>query len=306
MIEISELTKSYGRSSRPAVSNLSLTVNDGEILGFAGLNGAGKTTTIRVSAGIIYPSEGSVRFDGNDIVKNKTGASRLIGWVPELPNFEPNVKPLDLLIYYAGFHGISRTESENRGKELLTQVGLDGHLNKKLREYSQGMKKRFSLAAAMISNPNNYLLDEILNGLDPEGIKYVRDLILSFKKEGKSILLSSHMLNELESVADRIAIINKGKLVRIINRADLKSTGKFTVTVQVQNPDDGVMNILSKYGKVEASGGRFIISELNGKDAGVTGEINSELISRKYVVSGINTESEGLEAFFFRSIGDGQ
>ena len=306
MIEISGLTKHYGKYTRPAVSDLSLTVDDGEVLGFVGLNGAGKTTTIRISAGIIYPTEGNVRFDGNDIVKNKAKASRHIGWVPEFPNFEPNAKPLNLLIYYAGYHGIPKTEAERMGRELLSQVGLDEELNKRLRDYSQGMKKRFSLAASMISNPNNYLLDEILNGLDPEGIKYVRNLILSFKKDGKAVLLSSHMLKELESVADRIAIINKGKLIKVINRDDLKATGKFIVTVQLKNPDEGVMNILSKYGDVEILDGKYVISELKKKNADTTGEINSELISHKYIVSGITVENEDLESFFFRLIGDGQ
>ena len=306
MIEISGLTKHYGKYTRPAVSDLSLTVDDGEVLGFVGLNGAGKTTTIRISAGIIYPTEGNVWFDGNDIVKDKAKASRQIGWVPEFPNFEPAARPLNLLIYYAGYHGIPKAEAERMGRELLSQVGLDDQLNKRLRDYSQGMKKRFSLAASMISNPNNYLLDEILNGLDPEGIKYVRNLILSFKKDGKAVLLSSHMLKELESVADRIAIINKGKLIKVISRDDLKATGKFIVTVQVKNPDEGVVNILSKYGNVEASNGKYMISQLKVKDVDATGEINSELISHKYIVSGITVENEDLESFFFRLIGDGQ
>ena len=114
------------------------------------------------------------------------------------------------------------------------------------------------------------------------------------------------MLKELESVADRIAIINKGKLIKVISRDDLKATGKFIVTVQVKNPDEGVVNILSKYGNVEASNGKYMISQLKEKDVDATGEINSELISHKYIVSGITVENEDLESFFFRLIGDGQ
>lgn len=221
MIEVKNLTKIFNRNSRPAVNEASFTVKDGEIMGFAGLNGAGKTTTIRVGTGIIYPSSGTVLIDGNDIVSQKVDASRNIGWVPELPNFEPNAKPLTLMRYYGGFYGQSADQATKRGRELLEAVSLDESMNEKLRNYSQGMKKRFSLAAAMLNDPKNYFFDETLNGLDPEGIRFMRKLMVELRTKGKAVLLSSHILNELENVADRIAIIHKGRILEVMDKAKI-------------------------------------------------------------------------------------
>ncbi len=223
MIEIRRLTKAYSRNSAPAVNDLDLTINNGEIVGFAGLNGAGKTTTIRAATGIIYPTSGTVLIDGADILTEKARASSSVGWVPELPNFEPNAKPMQLLKYYGGFYGMSPEKSQNRGMQLLEATGLSGDTGKKLRNYSQGMKKRFSLAASMLNDPQNYFFDETLNGLDPEGIRYVRKLVTELKSRGRAIFLSSHILSELETLADRIAIIHKGKLVEVMTRDQIDS-----------------------------------------------------------------------------------
>ncbi len=226
MIEIKKLTKIYSRNARPAVSAVDMQIKDGEIMGFAGLNGAGKSTTIRISTGIIYPTSGTVLIDGHDIVREKTEASAKVGWVPELPNFEPNAKPLTLMRYYGGFYGMKAEESIRKGRELLEQVSLGESMNEKLRNYSQGMKKRFSLAAAMLNDPQNYFFDETLNGLDPEGIRFMRKLMVDLKAKGKAVLLSSHILNELENVADRIAIIHKGKIVDLIERPKIEEINK--------------------------------------------------------------------------------
>lgn len=223
MIEIKELTKIYTRNARPAVNAASLTINNGEIMGFAGLNGAGKTTTIRVATGIIYPTSGSVLLDGSDIVHDKVKASRSCGWVPEFPNFEPNAKPLTLMRYYGGFYGMNGAEATKKGRQLLEDVSLEESMNEKLRNYSQGMKKRFSLASAMLNDPQNYFFDETLNGLDPEGIRFMRKLMVELKAKGKAVLLSSHILNELETVADRIAIIHKGKIIEVMDKEKIET-----------------------------------------------------------------------------------
>ncbi len=230
MIELKDLTKIYTRNGRPAVNSVSLTINNGEIMGFAGLNGAGKSTAIRLSTGIIYPTSGTVMIDGHDIVREKVKASANVGWVPELPNFEPNAKPLTLMRYYGGFYGMKADEATSKGRELLKEVSLEESINEKLRNYSQGMKKRFSLASAMLNDPQNYFFDETLNGLDPEGIRFMRKLMVDLKARGKAVLLSSHILSELENVADRIAIIHKGKIIELMDRKKIdeviKTDGK--------------------------------------------------------------------------------
>src|SRR5207247_10147319 len=143
------------------------TVKKGDVVGFVCLNDARKTTTIRNVVGVSPPTSGTELIDGHDITNEKAEASKSIGWVPETPNFEPNTKALTLMRYLAGFYGIDRTEARSRSKDLLASVGLSGFENRKIRTYSQGMKKRFSLAVSLLSDPQNFLFDEVLNGLDP-------------------------------------------------------------------------------------------------------------------------------------------
>lgn len=153
MLQIQRLTKVFARNAPPAIADVSFDVGNSEVVGFVGLNGAGKTTTIRIAAGVSLPTEGTVSVDGKDIVADKVEASKRIGWVPELPNFDLNTKAIDLMKYYSGYYGITGVSANNISSDLLKSYGLGGFEKKKLKTYSQGMKKRFSLAASMISDP---------------------------------------------------------------------------------------------------------------------------------------------------------
>lgn len=303
MIEIRGLTKVYGRTQTPAVNKLDLEINDGEIMGFAGLNGAGKSTTIRLISGIIFPSGGNVLVNGKDIVKNKIDASKNIGWVPELPNFEPNSKPVPLLKYYAGFYGLKGSEVEDKIEELLKRFHIWDARTKKLKDYSQGMKKRFSIAAAMIGDPQNYLFDETLNGLDPEGVRNMRDFMIQLKKDGKSVFLSSHILSELENVADRIAIIRKGQLIKVLERGELSTLGTTVIRVRIQNMDNGAMNILEKYGRVESYGDSLIVRDIS-ISAEEAPRVNRELNQNDYNVPYFEITGEDLEDYFIGLVGE--
>jgi len=297
MINISHLSKSYRKVK--AVSDLSLDINNGEIMGLAGLNGAGKSTTIRAASGIIFPTAGKITINNFDIVKEKVLASKQVGWVPELPNFEPDAKPISLLKYYAGFYGIKSDDAEKTGIELMKEFDIYNYRNRKLKYYSQGMKKRFSLIAAMIGNPDNYLFDETLNGLDPNGVKEVRDLILNLKKQGKSILLSSHILSELQNVADRIAIVKNGSVIKILTREDLMHLGTDGVKIHVKNADKNVDNILSQFGEPTFDGTYYYIKTKGELDSA---EINRQLVMSNYKVDYISMENETLEEYFLNMV----
>ncbi len=297
MIEITDMSKLYGRHSAPAVDHISLTIKDGEILGFAGLNGAGKTTTINCVSGVLLPSGGHVLVDGNDVVNSKVRASKGIGWVSEFPTFEQNVKPEKLLGYYAGFYGLTRQESDGRIKEILRSVGLERALDRKLRTFSQGMKKRFGLATAMISDPQNYLLDEILNGLDPEGVNYVRKQVLDFKKAGKSILLSTHILGILEDIADRIAIIQRGRIREIISREKFRNLGKPVVKLKPDRIDANIMTILESFGKAVLDGVYINLMEVGDAEK-VAQEASTALVKAGYSLSYLNAQGTSLEQYF--------
>lgn len=304
MIEIEGLTKLYSRGLPPAVSKLDLEIHDGEILGFAGLNGAGKSTTIRTVSGIIFPSSGHVKVDGHDIVKEKIKASKNIGWVPELPNFDPNSKPISLLKYYAGFYGLKGGDVEDKIEELLKQFNIWGARSKKLKDYSQGMKKRFSIAAALIGDPQNFLFDETLNGLDPEGVRSMREFMLKLKKEGKSVFLSSHILSELQNVADRIAIIRRGELVNVVDRGELSNLGSSVVKVRIENLDKDAIGIMEQYGDVKVDGSLAVIKNLKGNSA-QSRKVNNELARSDYDISYFEVTGEGLEDYFLELVGKG-
>ncbi|MGC8663283.1 MAG: ABC transporter ATP-binding protein [Thermoplasmata archaeon] len=308
MIEINNITKIYSTHNPPAVKDLTIEINNGEILGLVGLNGAGKTTTIRIIAGILLPTSGKIKVDGFDIIKEKVKASYNVGWIPELPNFEPNAKPLALMRYFAGFYRKDRNEIDKKIKELLDMVGLSNDLNKKLREYSQGMKKRFAIAESLINDPKNVLFDETLNGLDPEGVKFVRNLILNLKSKERSILLSSHILTEIENLADRVAIISHGKLIKILTKSELRNLGKLKVYIEIINfneNEDKVKPILSKYGIYEKLDGQIMLTDLNIKESEIP-EILNDLITNKLRVRKFEPVGESLEEYFFKLIGGKQ
>ncbi len=293
-------SKAYGRKERPAVQDLSLSVNNGEILGLVGLNGAGKTTMLRAAAGLLLPTSGTVRMDGHDIVRDKVAASRTLGIVPEFPNFEPSASALDLLEYLGGYHGLAGDAFRAHALALLTKVGLTGNEGRKVGTFSQGMKKRFALAAALLAHPRNLLLDEILNGLDPEGIRFVRRLLLELRTEGSAILLSSHILSEVESVADRIAVLHKGRLLECVPLKDIYASRAIRLRVRIRNPSPEVAAYLSSVGPVEREGESFSIAQPHGE----VWEVNTELVRRGAQVAEIRMDREDLESYFFRTIGE--
>ena len=283
MIKIEGLTKyDVARKSNggPAIDSVNFDVSDGEIVGFVGLNGAGKTTTIRIACGVTLPSSGTVRVDGYDIVKEKPEASKTIGWVPEFPNFDQSAKAKSLMMYFAGFRGIPEGEAEKRTRELFEKLSLAGFENKKLRSFSQGMKKRFSLAAALLPDPKNLLLDEILNGLDPQGIHYIRSLMVDLKKQGKAVLLSSHILSEIENISDRVAFIHKGKLVKVVTRDELMSveSGSSVLRMVITNLNDGALGYLRTLGEVREEGPTVWLSNFSADPT----QISTELVKRGF------------------------
>jgi ABC-2 type transport system ATP-binding protein len=305
LIEISNLTKRYGRTSNQpyALNEVSLSVNDKEIVGFVGLNGAGKTTTIRIASGVILPSSGTVSIDGYDIGKNKSKASEQIGWVPEFPNFELNAKAKNLLLYFAGFRGIKGDEASRRASELFRDLELSGQENKKLQAYSQGMKKRFSLGLALLPDPKNFLFDEILNGLDPQGIQFVRRLLQDLRGQGKSILLSSHILSEIEAVSDRIVFIHKGRLIKSVTNSELSAIeqGSGVLRMTIPNLDEKGQEYLRTLGEVTVDDKQSIT--LSGFTVDPSA-ISAELMKRGFLLREFSLEKSDLEEYFFKLVGE--
>ncbi len=298
MIEISNVSKSFGRIK--ALENVSFKVNNGELVGYVGLNGAGKTTTIRIIVGVLLPDTGDVFIDGFSVLKEKRKASMRIGWVPEIPIFEPDVKALDYFVYLAGYYKISPAEARRLGKELFEKVGLSGAEERKLKEYSQGMKKRFALAVSLINDPPNFVFDEVLNGLDPEGIRFFRELAKDFKKQGRAVLFSSHILSEVEALADRVVFIHKGRIINILSMQEIKSMAEKKLVVKLDKPLEKIPGEISSYGEPVIEDNTLIIKKFKGDQSSVV----ELLLGQGYKIKEVKLEETSLEEVFFKLIGE--
>ena len=202
------LTKRFGENT--AVDHLDLTVHEGEVFGFLGPNGAGKTTTLRVILGLIYASEGEVEVLGHPVPRERREALRQVGGFVETPAFYHNMSARQNLRLLGRLNGV---HDEHRIEEVLEMVGLTQRADSKVGDYSQGMKQRLGIANALLHRPALIVLDEPTSGLDPQGMKGVRELIRGLAGEGTTIVLSSHLLHEVEQVCSRAVIINKGRIV---------------------------------------------------------------------------------------------
>jgi ABC-2 type transport system ATP-binding protein len=300
VIVIEDLGKWFPGRSAPAVEDIDLEVRDREILGLVGLNGAGKSTTIRILAGVSLPTTGRVRVDGHDIVHDKVRASERVGWVPEYYPFALEARARRLLVHLAGYRGLTGRKADERAREALKRVGLARFGEVRIRTYSQGMKRRFGLAAAMLADPQNLLLDEILNGLDPEGMAFVRNWVVELRNQGKGVLLSSHLLSELEALADRVAFLHEGNLVRVVDRAELARAGKIALHLHLENADSDAMAYLATLGVVKVERDEILVSEPNQPPA----TINAELVRRGCRVAEIWYENSSLEEYFLDLIRD--
>jgi len=214
-IETQNLTKEYPYGflhlkRKTSLENLTMQVEDGEVFGFLGPNGAGKSTTIKLLMGIIFPTAGSAQILGKSV--SDVSMHRDIGYLPEQPYFYDYLTAAEVLDYFARFHGFSATERKERVQRMLQKVGLETAGKIQLRKFSKGMLQRVGLAQAIVHDPKLLILDEPMSGLDPMGRREVRDIILELKNAGKTILFSTHILSDAETLCDRVGVIAGGQL----------------------------------------------------------------------------------------------
>lgn len=225
VVEARNLSKIYrdfwGRKKVDALKSLSLTVQRGEIFGLLGPNGSGKTTTIKLLLGLLFPSSGEALVLGRpatDVAKNER-----IGYLPEESYLYKFLSADETLDFYGRLFSISGAERRRRADQLIEMVGLKHARRRILKEYSKGMTRRIGLAQALINDPELILLDEPTSGLDPIGTREIKDLILQLREQGKTIILCSHLLADVQDVCDRIAILHQGELKELGRVSDLLS-----------------------------------------------------------------------------------
>jgi len=235
----SELTRYYG--DLLAVDHVSFEVQQGEIFGYLGPNGAGKTTTIKMLTGLLRPSEGTAYVRGHDILHDLRKIKRSIGIVPEVSNVYDELTAWDNLIFAAELYSVPRGERETRAKELLEEFDLYERRHTKVGGFSRGMKRRLTIAMALVHRPSILFFDEPTTALDARSAIFVRDLIGRLKDEGITIFLTTHYIEEADQLCDRVAIINEGRIVASDAPEKLKSLilGVHTIEVSFDGGSEG-------------------------------------------------------------------
>jgi len=223
-LDTKNLTKRFNRGKIIALEDVTLSVKEGIIFGLLGPNGAGKTTLIKIVLGILFPTSGSAKLLERPI--NDIRIKEKIGYLPENHRYPDFLKGGEVLDYFARLSAVGQSRRERNKTELLKLVNLEKWANTRIKKYSKGMQQRLGLAQAMMNDPDILFLDEPTDGVDPIGRKEIREVLLHFKEEGKTIFLNSHLLSEVEMICDEVAILDKGRLIRHCTVKELTSPSK--------------------------------------------------------------------------------
>lgn len=221
MIEIKNLVKKFGSSV--VVDNISLTIPSGEFFGFLGPNGAGKTTTIKMMTGLFTPTSGTILINGFDIVKQPLEAKATCAYIPDHPYLYDKLSGREYLYYIGGLFRMSKSDLKEKVEHVIDLMELASWVDKKTEDYSQGMRQRVTFAAAFVHNPKTIIIDEPMVGLDPRSARIVKDTLKKKSREGVSIFMSTHILEMVEELCDRIGIINNGKIIFLDIKENLHS-----------------------------------------------------------------------------------
>ncbi len=223
MIEITNLSKSYNKGTVKAVDNLNLTVSNGEIFGFLGPNGAGKTTTIKMMVGLLKPDSGTVTINGNSITENPLAVKRTISYVPDSPEVYEKLTGIEYLNFMGDVYSVPAELRRERLTYLLDLFSLSDAVGDLIQSYSHGMRQKIILIGAMLHEPDLFILDEPMVGLDPRSSNNLKNYMREHCNAGKTVFFSTHVLEVAEKLCDRIGIINKGRLIACGNMEELKT-----------------------------------------------------------------------------------
>jgi ABC-2 type transport system ATP-binding protein len=297
VVEVQNLTKGYKEIK--AVDGVNFKVKKGEIFGFLGPNGAGKTTTVRMLTGIIKPDSGKAYILGYNIQKEPLKAKEHLGVVPETSNAYVDLSAWQNLILTADLYGVHKKDAEKRAGDLLKEFDLYERRDDKVKGFSKGMKQRLILAMALINDPQLLFLDEPTSGLDVQSSILIRQMLLQLREKGKTILLTTHNLEEANKLCERIAIINKGKIAAIDTPENLKKMIKKLNVIEVTF--DGPINVqdlsdIPEIQEIRKTGDKFILNtnNVNNLISAVTGYAKYKGIK----IVALNTLVPSLEEVF--------
>ncbi|GAC1319557.1 MAG: ABC transporter ATP-binding protein [Chloroflexota bacterium] len=295
-IEVVGLRKQYGRKT--ALHGLDLVVQAGEVFGFLGPNGAGKTTTVKILLGLVRPTAGEARLLGRPA--GEADARRRIGYLPENFRFHDWLTGEGLLQFHGRLAGMSLERRQERIPQVLELVGLGDRGADRIRSYSKGMTQRIGLAQAILHEPDIVLLDEPTSALDPVGRREVRDLIRLLASTGTTVFLNSHLLSEVEMVCDRVAIVDRGRVVRSGPLAELVG-GTPELRIDVDRIDPALLDLLTGFGQV--AGVLDCTVTLAVDDPDIAPDVVAALVRSGYRLYGLVSAHQSLEDLFVSLVG---
>ncbi len=298
-IETTALRKTFG--DKTAVSDLTLSVKQGEIFGFLGPNGAGKTTSVKMLLGLTQPTSGHATLLNKPIGDRETRAS--VGFLPEHFRFHEWLKAHEFLDLHGRLYGMSKSLRRSTIPDLLNLVGLSENTNTQLRAFSKGMLQRIGLAQALLNSPKLVFLDEPTSGLDPLGRRLVRDIIHGLREEGTTVFLNSHLLSEVEQTCDRVTFIRQGQILETLDLHTYQPE-KVEVTLRVGQPSDALFKDLSSWGadvQFSPVNGRY---KLTLPHESKLPELAAWLIEKKHTLYELNPKALSLEELFLNIVGE--
>jgi ABC-2 type transport system ATP-binding protein len=301
------VTKYYGKFK--ALDSVSFSVEKGWVYGYLGPNGAGKTTTIRIMLGLLEPNRGEVQIAGVNPSKDPVQAFRSVGYASELPTLQTFFTAEQLLDFMGKMFGLSTQTRKQKTWQLLDLVGLKEWGEKKIGTYSKGMVQRLSLALALINDPMVLIMDEPTIGMDPEAAFNFRNLFINLSKEGKTIFISSHLLDEVQRICTHVGMVNKGKILFSgpIEQVLEAFTQKWVVEAEVEKVTGNIISslkMLDSVSDIKADGNRLVIELKEKRDA--RGEISSEIFKQKGVLLSLNLHKITLEDAYLQALKGGQ
>ena len=301
MIEVAHLTKEFGDFT--AVRDVSFTIAPGECVGFLGPNGAGKTTTMRVIAGIFPPTSGSVRVGGHDVQRDPDATRRLVGYFPENAPYYPEMSVEEYLAFVARAKRLPRAARRAEIERVIRATTLGEMRRRLVGKLSKGFRQRVGLAQALLGDPQVLILDEPTSGLDPEQVAEIRELVKSLRGQ-RTIIFSSHILSEVSQVAQRVVIINRGRVVAEDRPEGLarRIEGAVTVHLRAEAPESELRALLSMIPGVHdlaVVDGRF---RFHARDEGVVREVSRAVTERGFLLLELSRESLSLEEIFLRLV----
>jgi ABC-2 type transport system ATP-binding protein len=294
-LEIDNVTKSFG--DKVAVNQLSISVPQGSIYGFLGPNGAGKTTTIRMVMSILFPDSGSIRlFGGHDAI----GSKDRLGYLPEEKGLYKKMRARELIAYFGRLKGMKRQDANDRAVELLTKFGLGDVVEHRCDSLSKGMGQKVQIIATLLHGPELVILDEPFSGLDPINVEVVRDIILELKREGKTVIFSTHIMEQAEQICDYILLMNKGQKILNGSLSEVKQAASQTVYLEYDGDASQIFSELSGVSRVNDMGKA---AELSLEPDADHQRVLQSLVG-KLTIHQFSVKTPSLHEIFIRSIGE--